>query len=76
MFLRPIIQIVAVTLLACWGVNAESSIVPPPPESAGAVFTAAHIYNTIIDKSPYLTQATVTVSWTESALPSPTASST
>ncbi|KZP20946.1 hypothetical protein FIBSPDRAFT_861087 [Athelia psychrophila] len=71
-----ITQVVAVTLLASSCANAQSSIVPPPPESSGAVFTAAQIYNTIIANSPYLTQATSTVTWTESALPSTTASST
>ncbi|KZP34009.1 hypothetical protein FIBSPDRAFT_847152, partial [Athelia psychrophila] len=65
MSFRSIIKIAAVTLLVCWGVSAKSSIVPPAPESAGAVFKAAHVYNTIIDKAPYLTQASVTVSRTE-----------
>ncbi|KZP05367.1 hypothetical protein FIBSPDRAFT_967343 [Athelia psychrophila] len=71
-----IAQVAAVALLASSCTNAQSSIVPPPPESAGAVFTAVQIYDTIIANSPYLTQATSTVTWTESALPSTTASST
>ncbi|KZP17180.1 hypothetical protein FIBSPDRAFT_865184 [Athelia psychrophila] len=76
MAFTSIAHVVALTLLVSCCAHAQSSIVPPPPESAGAVFTAAHVYNTIINKSPYLTQATVTVTWTESALPSATAGST
>ena len=38
----------------------------------GEVLTAPRIYNTIIDQTPYLTQATDMVTWTESAPPCPT----
>ncbi|KZP33831.1 hypothetical protein FIBSPDRAFT_942950 [Athelia psychrophila] len=65
-----------VALVACYTTDARrlSVIPPPPPDTAGAVFTATKIFNTIVDVSPYLTQATTTVVWTESAAPTSTAS--
>ncbi|KAF8194696.1 hypothetical protein BJ912DRAFT_179632 [Pholiota molesta] len=36
-------------------------------ERRANVFTAEKVYNTIIDQSPYLVQATSTVTWTEGA---------
>ncbi|KAF7979528.1 hypothetical protein HWV62_42110 [Athelia sp. TMB] len=53
--------------------QADASVIPPPPpDSAGAVFTATQILNTVISEAPYLTVTTKTVVWTESAAPSAT----
>ncbi|KZP07254.1 hypothetical protein FIBSPDRAFT_965801 [Athelia psychrophila] len=72
--LFSIASIIALSCLAVQRVNAESvSTIPaPPPDTAGAVWTATSIFNTIIDASPYLIQATTTVVWTESATPTTT----
>ncbi|KZP19196.1 hypothetical protein FIBSPDRAFT_955729 [Athelia psychrophila] len=63
------------SMLACLVAALPASIIPPPPpDTAGAVFTATMIYDTIVPYYPYLTQATSLVVWTES--PAPTATPT
>ncbi|KZP11749.1 hypothetical protein FIBSPDRAFT_871010 [Athelia psychrophila] len=63
------------SVFACLAAALPASVIPPPPpDTAGQVFTATRIYNTIVSYYPYLVQATTVVVWTES--PAPTATPT
>ncbi|KIM72669.1 hypothetical protein PILCRDRAFT_829245 [Piloderma croceum F 1598] len=78
MLTKTIPHLMVLSISACISASAleRRSSVPAttstnalPIDTPGAVFSATEIYNTIINQSPYLTQATTIVTWTASSTP-------